>query len=163
MTTSESTFKKTELAIMGILGLFAMALITIAVIPNLRSKIKDTLISENREIIAKASGNLDALGPKVTVLKIKNKNSLSLEVYSTDESGAQILLAKIPLFEVRDGYFMLQGNATNLAITDVDKDGNLEIVAPTYDEQMVPRLNIFKYNPSTRGFDRMSAPEGYSP
>nr|WP_295901638.1 hypothetical protein [uncultured Bdellovibrio sp.] len=163
MTTSDSTFKKTELALMGLLGLVAMTLVTVAVVPSLRTKIKEAVLIEDREIIAKANGNLSASGPRVTVLKIKNKSGLSLEVYSQEENGSLILMTKLPLFETRDGYFLLQGNATNLAITDVDKDGVLEIVAPTYDEQMVPRLNIFKFNPATKTFDRMTAPEGYSP
>ncbi|HEY1078908.1 MAG TPA: hypothetical protein VGE46_02390 [Bdellovibrio sp.] len=67
-------------------------------------------------------------------------------------------MSKIPLFDARDGHVLMQGNATNLAITDVDKDGQLEIVVPTYDDQSVPRLNIFRYNPLNKAFDRATAP-----
>ena len=88
---------------------------------------------------------------------IKNKNSLSIEVYDQD-AEEMTLIAKIPLNETRDAYFSAKGNATNLALTDVDSDGALEIVAPTYDDQMIPRLNIFKYNPETKSFDRVTAP-----
>lgn len=148
---------------MGLLALVAMTLVTVAVVPSLRTKIKDVFLSGDREIIAKVSGSLSPSGPRVTVLKIKSKNALSLEVYNQEATGELSLITKLPLFENRDGYFLLQGNATNLAITDVDKDGLLEIVAPTYDDQMIPRLNIFKYNPVNKSFDRMTAPEGYSP
>ncbi|WP_374029510.1 hypothetical protein [Bdellovibrio bacteriovorus] len=163
MVTTESTFKKKELALMGVLALVAMALVTVAVVPSLRMKIKDVFWSSDREILAKVNGNIGPHGPQITVLKIKSKAALSLEVYSNDGETGLTLIAKLPLFETRDGYFLLQGNATNLALTDVDKDGTLEIVAPTYDEQMVPRLNIFRYNPATKSFDRATAPEGFEP
>lgn len=136
-----------------------MALTTVAVIPSLRTKVKETFAIEDREILAKVSGKIGALGPRVTVLKIKGHNSLTLEIYDMDGQEGTALLAKIPLAESRDGYFSLQGNATNLALTDVDSDGEMEIVAPTYDDQMVPRLNILKYNRTTKSFDRVTAPE----
>lgn len=163
MTKSESIFMKKEVILISALALVAMTLVTAVVVPSLRAKIKEAFTSTDRDVVAKVSGTLSAQGPHVTVLKIKNKNTLSLEIYATDENQALILMAKLPLFETRDGYFLLQGNATNLALTDMDKDGNPEIVAPTYDEQMVPRLNIFKFNPDTKGFDRMTAPENFSP
>lgn len=163
MTTAESSFKKNEIALMGVLALIAVTLVTVAVIPSFRTKIKETFISSDRDVIAKVSGSLSPEGPQVTILKIRSKNSLFLEVYTTKESGSTSLIAKLPLFETRDGYFLLRGNATNLALTDVDKDGNPEVVAPTYDEQMVPRLNIFKYNSTGESFDRMAAPEDYKP
>lgn len=156
-TPSESTFKKTELTLMAVLAIVAMAVITAAVIPSLRMKVKNSLISADRNIVAKVSGNLTAEGTQVTILKIKSKDSISLEVYADSLEG-QTLMTKIPLAESRDGYFLLQGNATNLAITDVDDDGNQEIVAPTYDDQMIPRLNIFRYNSATKSLDRVNAP-----
>lgn len=160
---AESTFKKKEIILMGVLALVAMTLVTVAVIPSFRTQIKETLMTMDRDVIAKVSGQLGPDGPKVMVLKIKSKNNLSLEVFATDTPEGMTLLAKIPLYETRDGYFLLQGNATNLALTDVDKDGTVEIVAPTYDDQMVPRLNIFRYNPATKSFDRVSAPENFQP
>lgn len=156
---SESTFSKKELLLMIGLAVVAMAVTTVAVVPSLRTKVKEALMMDNREILAKVSGRISAQGPRVTVLKIKSKNEISLEIYDMDGPDGMTLLAKVPLAESRDGYFSLNGNATNLALTDVDHDGSMEIVAPTYDDQMVPRLNIFKYNPNTKNFDRVSAPE----
>ncbi|KHD88522.1 MAG: hypothetical protein OM95_08405 [Bdellovibrio sp. ArHS] len=161
MTSSDTTFKKKELVMMAVLALVAMVLVTVAVVPSLRGKVKEAFVSSERNILAKVSGSLSPDGPRVTVLKIQSKNSLSVEVFSQGDGGELTLIAKLPLFEARDGYFLYKGNATNLALTDVDKDGSLEIVAPTYDDQMVPRLNIFRYNPNTKSFDRVTAPEGF--
>lgn len=157
MLSPESTFKKSELTLMAILAVIAMAMISIAVIPSLRTNIKDFFTFSGRIVIAKVSGNLGAQGPQVTILKIQNKGTLGLEIF-TDTPEGQILMTKIPMTDVRDGYFLHQGNATNLAITDIDKDGNVEIVAPTYDDQMIPRLNIFRYNPLTKSVERVNAP-----
>ncbi|HEX7674728.1 MAG TPA: hypothetical protein VF412_11190 [Bdellovibrio sp.] len=160
MTSKNDTaFSQKELILMIVLAAVAMAITTVAVVPSLRMKVKSAFSLEDREILAKVSGRISSSGPRVTVLKIKNKEGLSLEVYDMDGTEGMTLITKIPLAESRDGYFALQGNATNLALTDVDSDGAMEIVAPTYDDQMVPRLNIFKYNPDTKNFDRVSAPE----
>lgn len=160
---NDSAFKKSEILLMAILAIVAMTLVTIAVVPNLRTQVKEAFTPAQREVIAKVSGEIGPNGPHITVLKIKNGNTLGLEVYSQDENGSLTLMTKLPLFETRDGHFLLQGNATNLALTDVDNDGNLEIVAPTYDDQMIPRLNVFRFNPDSKSFDRASAPEGFEP
>lgn len=161
MTSADSAFKKTELFFLGVLALVAMALMTVAVVPSLRTAVKGALLPETRNVLAKVSGKLNAEGPKLMILKIKSQGTLSLEVFTMEDSGSLSLLAKLPLFANKDGYFHLQGSATNLALTDVDKDGTLEIVAPTYDDQMVPRLNVFRFNPETHTFDRATAPEGF--
>ncbi|WP_413291988.1 hypothetical protein ACLSU7_11235 [Bdellovibrio sp. HCB185ZH] len=156
---TDSTFTKKEIILMVGLAIVAMIVTTIAVIPNLRTSVKDLFSPDSRVVIAKVSGSLTPQGPKVTVLKIQSKNFLELEVYNLEGSDGMTIMAKIPLAESRDGYFSLKGNSTNLALTDVDGDGTSEIVAPTFDDQMVPRLNIFKYNSTTHGFDKVSSPE----
>ncbi|UOF00285.1 hypothetical protein [Bdellovibrio reynosensis] len=161
MTSADSAFKKKELIFLSVLALVAMTLITVAVIPSLKNSVKEALIPDKRTVLAKVSGKLSAEGPKLVILKIRTQDTINLEVYTLEDDGSMNLLTKLPLYSTRDGYFHLQGSATNLAVTDVDKDGTLEIVAPTYDEQMVPRLNIFRFNEESRSFDRATAPEGF--
>ncbi len=158
MTTADSTFKKKEVLFIGILAVVAMILTTIAVVPSLRSKVKESFVKEDREILGKVNGRITPEGPEVSVLKIKSTDKLSVEVYEVSPSGS-VLLTRLPLFEARDGFVSLKGSATNLALADLDKDGIQEIVAPTYDDQMVPRLNIFKFNEQTKSFDRAQSQE----
>ena len=157
--SSESVFSKKEISLLAILAVIAMILVTVAVVPGLRTSAKALFSHQDRQILAKISGDIRPQGPHITVLKIKTEEGLSLEIYSVDKTEGMTLMAKIPLSEKRDGYFSLKGNATNLALTDVDQDGAMEIVAPTYDDQMVPRLNIFKYNAESKHFERVNAPE----
>ncbi|WP_413583133.1 hypothetical protein [Bdellovibrio sp. HCB288] len=160
---TDSAFSKKEILLMIGLAIVAMVVTTIAVIPNLRNSVKELFSSDSRTVIAKVTGNLTPQGPQITVLKIHSKNTLELEVYNLTGADGLTLMAKLPLAENRDGYFTLKGNSTNLALTDVDGDGSLEIVAPTFDDQMVPRLNIFKFNSATQGFDKVSSPEEEAP
>ncbi|MGZ3770643.1 MAG: hypothetical protein ACXVCP_13615 [Bdellovibrio sp.] len=157
MTSGEPTFKKNELSLMAVLALVAMTLITMAVVPSFRTNFKGLIANKDRKVLAKAYGLINREGPEATVLKILSNGSLSLEIYENNPDAPN-LLTKIPLEESRDGFFLLQGNATNLAITDIDNDGQIEVVAPTYDSQMIPRLNIFRYNKATKSFDRVNAP-----
>jgi hypothetical protein len=155
MTTEQKTSKKETILLIA-LAVIAMAVTTIAVVPSLKTKARDFFIKSDRTILAKVDGSLTPEGPRVTVLKIKSQGEISLEVYEQKDDG-QHMMAHLSVDETRDGYFSLQGNATNLALTDVDGDGVMEIVAPTYDDQMVPRLNIFKYNSETKSFDRVNS------
>lgn len=156
---ADSPFSKNEKLLIAGLALLMMILTTVAVVPSLRAKAKALLQNENRSVLAKVSGKVNSDSPHFTILKISSPDGLSLEIYTLEEgTGKMTLSSKIRLDEKRDAFFSFQGNATNLAFTDVDNDGNLEIVAPTYDDQMVARLNIFKYNASTKNFERMISP-----
>jgi hypothetical protein len=159
MESKKSLFA-TEKLMTAVLVVLAISVTVMAVTPSLRQGLRDFFNPEQRTILAKISGDLTGHGMRVSVLKIQNRDSLALEIYSDENPETSSLMAKINLPEKRDAYFSLKGNATNLGLSDIDGDGILEILAPTFDEQMVARLNIFKFNPETRGFERVSAPAG---
>lgn len=158
MTNAESPFTRKEIVILVVLSLLSMGLITIAVIPQLRDSAKSLFAFDHRQIIAKVTGLLAPQGPHIMVLKTQDRNSLALEIYEQGANQEMTLLQKIPLQESHDGYVSLKGNATNLALTDTDGDNVMEIVTPTFDEQLIPRLNVFKYNSLTKSFSKISAP-----
>lgn len=155
---SKKTAINAESLFIGSLILIALGVTIIALTPALRHDIKKILTVDSRTILAKISGDLTGSGPIFTILKIQSGEDLFLEIYGDQNADNNSLITKINLAEKRDGYFLLKGNATNLGLTDVDGDGVLEIVAPTFDEQMVARLNIYKYNAQTHSFDRINAP-----
>lgn len=156
---AESSFSRNEKIWIIALTAVMMAMTTVAVVPGLRTKAKALIQSDSRHVLAKISGKATTDSPRFTILKISDPDGLSLEIYTLEEeTGKMILTSKLRLEEKRDAFFSFQGNATNLAFTDIDGDGVLEIVAPTYDEQMVARLNVFKYNPDSKSFDRMVSP-----
>lgn len=142
------------------LVLVALAVTAIAIIPSWRQGVRDLFTPDTRRILAKVTGDLTGQGMRVTVLKIQTRDSLILEIYDDSKTDENPLMTRITLPEKRDAYFQLKGNATNLALADIDNDGLLEIIAPTFDDQMVARLNIYKFNPTTRGFERVNPPPG---
>ncbi|MFP5518323.1 MAG: hypothetical protein ACLGGX_00340 [Bdellovibrionia bacterium] len=149
----------TRVMIYGVLALLALSATTVAVVPSLRSQAKLWLQSDNRTLVAKAQGMLTFEGPGITVLKVKQADGLFIEIYKNQNSDESIqeLMAKFKLPEDKDAHFTFQGNATNLALGDLDADGILEIMAPTFDDEMVARLHIYKYNAESQTFDRMNS------
>lgn len=159
MESKKSSFSAESLLIGGLL-LLALLVTAVAITPSWRQGVRDLFLPEQRLILAKVSGDLTGHGLHVTVLKIQMRDTLVLEVYNVEKPEESTLMARIVLPEKRDAYFQLKGNATNLGLADVDNDGTLEIIAPAFDDQMIARLNIYKYNPATHGFDRLNAPPG---
>ncbi|MBC7370741.1 MAG: hypothetical protein H7326_04195 [Bdellovibrionaceae bacterium] len=155
---SKKTLFTAEKLLIGILAVVAIFVTVLAVVPSYRQELRNYFGPEHRTILAKISGDLTGRGMRVTVLKIQTRENLVLEIYSEENPETSTIMAKIPLPEKRDAYFSLKGNATNLGLADIDDDGTLEILVPTFDEQMVARLNIYKFNVEARTFERVTAP-----
>lgn len=149
----------------GLIAIFTLATLVLglsllALNPSWKSKVRGVLVSEERKILAKTSAYLSSDGPFVSVFKVQEGSQIYLEVFSS-ENGQETprLLQKIALSPGQDGYFNFQGNATNLAISDADNDGVMDILAPTFDDQMTPRLNVYRYNPAMQVFELAQPPE----
>jgi hypothetical protein len=126
--------------------LFAMTLVA-AIHPEARTGIRDSILTDYRVLVSSAKADLSGKGEsEYTIAKIKTRNSLFLEIYQNEKDGKTTLVQKIEMPDARDGYFNFNGSATNLALADVDQDGALEILAPSFDRDLVGRLNIFRFN-----------------
>lgn len=129
-----------------------------AVVPSFRQVVKDELVHYDRTILAKAEGDISGKGDQIVIIKVKTPDSLSLEIYAKAPGKDETVFQKrLVLPEKRDGYFTYRGQETNLVMADIDHDGTLEILAPAFDENLIPRLNVFKYDPSTQSYLRMGA------
>lgn len=121
-----------------------------------REVIRENILSHSRKILAKADADLTGKGDWVTVIKVQTADSLSLEIYHTDpQHTTSEFMKRLVLPDRRDGYFTFHQNATNLAITDVDGDGRLDIIAPTFDESLIPHLNIYRFDADAKDFVKM--------
>jgi hypothetical protein len=137
------------------LGLVATAAFFAAVIPDVRASVRGTVMKDFRTVVSTATGDLGGDGNMFTVAKIKTRNNIYLEIFSSITDGAPQLVERIELADSRDAFFNFDGQATNLAIEDVNGDGRKEILAPTFDKNLVGRLNVFEYNSSTGGFNKV--------
>lgn len=138
-----------------ILSLLAIAATIVAVIPNFRDGIRRYISKEHRVVLASVRGDLRNNGTLVAVTKVRENGRLFLEFYDvTDES--MTLIQKAELADRNEGYFTFMGEATNLALANIDEDGILELLAPTFDDDLIAHLNVFKFNSSTNTFERVT-------
>jgi len=158
---SENTQKNPWTLPLLLLGLIAMALIIITTVPQFREKVQANFqTSEKRVILAKATADFNGKGLNLTVIKVKWKDQIIIEIFPYNNLKEEnSMFDRIVLSNSQDAYFSFQNNSTNLAIADVDNDGLLEILVPTYDIEQNARLNTFKLRDDERGFERMGINE----
>lgn len=125
--------------------MFAVTLVA-AVHPEARTGIRDSILTDYRVLVSSVRADLSGKGSEYTIAKVKTRESLFLEIYQNEKNGASTLVQKIEIPDARDGYFNFDGSATNLALADVDQDGSMEILAPSFDRDLVGRLNVFRFN-----------------
>jgi hypothetical protein len=137
------------------ISVFTLLLAVLTATPQLRSKVRNFLLPTSRQILATASGDFRGDGQEMFLIKIKESHQVHLEFYiKTNESlnFTQRLTLAGPL----DGYFTFQGEATNLAVTNLDPDTPLEILAPSFDDEFIAHLQIVKFNNWTQKFEFLS-------
>jgi hypothetical protein len=137
-----------------ILG-FLAALIS-ALHPQLRHDVRNYLIRDSRSILSSVHGDLLGNGSDVTVLKVKSPHHLALEIYQDQQDGSSLLLQQIEMSDKQDAYFNFGNETTNLALIDTNMDGGLEIIAPSFDQNLIGRLNVFRFNQNLKLFEQLS-------
>lgn len=139
-----------------VLGLAVLGVSVIASVPSWRDSVRSRFHGPYREIIAKARGDLTGEGLVVSVVKVKTQEGIQVEIYERGhDNDSETLLARLKFDERRDGHFNVRGQATNLALMDLDGDGILEVIVPVYDENLIPRLHVFRFDPIGKVFIRM--------
>lgn len=135
----------------------SLALAAVNLKESWRTSLRETLLPNKREVLAKARGDLVGGGANFQRTKVKTQDNLVIEVYELDPVSKKTLFrARAILPERRDGLFNYRGSATNLLLMDIDNDNGLEIIAPSFDENMVPRLHIYKFNDQSGSLDALS-------
>ena len=141
---------------MGFLLTLSVALSFINLNEDWRARIRDEFLPENREILAKVVGDLAGGGRSFTVLKIKTRSSIAIEVFENNLMTHQSLFrARAVLPEHRDAFFTYQGSAVNLLLVDTDHDGTMEIVTAAFDENLIARVHVYKFNDVTSALESL--------
>ena len=113
---------------------------------HLREQIRDLILKDKRKVLAKVIGDLSGKNKSFTILKVKTRDSLAIEVYQNIDNGLKSdFRGRYILPEKRDGHFTYQGNAVSLILMDVNADGSLEILTSAYDENLVPRMHVLRF------------------
>lgn len=123
-------------------------------VPNFKKKFKEYFVSENRTILGKVIGRLAAGSENYVILKIRQKDTIFVEIYKEDPKTETLeFQQKIDLGQKTEGHFSFKGEATNLVFTNIDDDDKLEILVPVFDAEMTARLYTIKYNDSIHQFE----------
>lgn len=154
------------------LVLCLLVLLSAFFIPKWRERLQFLVSGDDRKILAMLVEDLDRNGNPVSIFKVSEKGALFIEVYSTKtpealantlQSRSFELIQKIELPGTVDGFVSFMGEATNLAVANLDNDPYLELIIPSYNFEFVASLDIIKYNPGTKKFELMTSfdiPEG---
>ncbi len=133
------------------LAIFIFSLVVFFYSP-LRKSWRKSFAGPDREILSVALGRATP-DYDVRVAKVLTHEGIFLEIFGPLENGIEPLVDRIRLPDRRDAFFQFQGRATNLALQDLDGDHIFEIIAPTYDDSLVPHLNIYHYNRASGHFE----------
>lgn len=160
--SAEKQKQKLFLVSFPALCFISLLLIAMSLIPQTRELIRNLIVSESRTVLAKAEAVLPTGGGKLAVVKVQTADTLAIEIFESEPEGKRVTFIKrMVLPEIRDAYFNFHDQTTNLAISDLDGDGNLEILAPTFDEDLVPRLNLYRYDIEKKDLVRLG-PENFN-
>ncbi len=125
----------------------AAALVAAVLTPSVRQAAQDYVSGVGREILATAEGDVLNDSSKAKVIKYRDNEGIWVEVVKLTPDGKSEVIDRALLPDKHDGLFNYQGHVTRLAIADIDDDGTMELLAPTFDQHLVPHLNVFRYNP----------------
>jgi hypothetical protein len=137
----------------SVLLLLAAALLAAVLTPSVRNRVQEHFAQVGREVLATAEGDLMNEGSMAKVVKYRSRDGIFVEVLRVKPDGSNTMVDRIQLPDKHDGLFNFHGHVTRLAIADIDNDGKLELLAPTFDNQLVPHLNVFRYNPAITRFE----------
>lgn len=149
-----------------ILLLLSLAVIaaTLSSLPSVQNKTKALFLEDRRVILAKVNAFYGVEQTEYLILKLKDSSGIQIEIYEMagKQNTQQSFKQKFELTQDSDAYITLDKSTTNLALSDVDKDGQLDILAPSVDRNGNLRLNTFRFNSELSSFEPLVEPEKWN-
>lgn len=137
------------------LGTLCALLLLVVSKTSWRANVRHWFVKENPIVLSTIERDYFEDGRKIVFAKIKTLRGLFIDVYEKVPDGFQKPISRVRLPDDNDGFFHFRGQATNLALEDIDGDGRDEILAPSFDENHVAHLNVYTYNPATEQFEML--------
>lgn len=137
-----------------LVALFAIMLIA-TMHPDVRSAMRGSFVKDQRMVVSTVHADLIGDGTRFQIAKIKTQDALLLEIYENLPNGGTRLIERTVMTDKRDGFFTFNGQATNLAVEDINGDGRPEILAPSFDNNLVGHVNIYSYDKDAKSLTRI--------
>ena len=110
-------------------------------------------VNQQEQILSVAHGDLMNDGSLVKVIKYKTLEGIVLEFYTDiQENGSRSLISRVEIPNAKDGFFDHRGQAVQLAVADLDGDGTMELLSPTFDANLLAWLNPYYYSKEEKAF-----------
>ena len=117
-----------------------------------RTWVQNRLIPSGQKVLSIVHGDLTNDGSSIKVVKSQTIEGVVLEFYSEVQNGSRYLITRTLIPNAQDGFFDHRGQAVQLAVVDLDGDGKMELLSPTFDDKMLARLNPYHYSPAQKAF-----------
>jgi hypothetical protein len=150
------------------LSLFLIGLTIVILNQDWRDDFRKWFRGSDRTILATLRGDFDGTGQLFSVFKIRESGALFVEFYSQKSVGDGLdsevlaqstieLIQRLELPNPIDGYVTFMGEATNLAVANLDGDPMLELLVPSYNLELAASLDVIKFNAALNKFELMSS------
>ena len=148
--------------LLSLKGLFVSFLILFSVFTNFifierplkaKSWISKIHKKKSRQTLSRVEGPLTGIEMDIRVLKIKQDNEIYLEFLSKKANNSYWFINSVKLKGSREAYFDYHGDPGSLLLVDANRDGRLDVVAPTFDRFLWPHRNLVVYNRETEKFE----------
>lgn len=104
---------------------------------------KKHVFQDTRKVISMAQVTLPNADEHLQLVKVQENALLAVEVFKISKAGTQ-LVQRIELRGQKDAYFRYQGQNSNLITQELTESGDLLLIAPTMDQDLVAHLNAFR-------------------
>ncbi|MCZ0932125.1 MAG: hypothetical protein OXJ52_03120 [Oligoflexia bacterium] len=119
---------------------------------KIKSRVSQIYKKNLRQTLSRVEGPLTEIGMDIRVLKVKQEDKIYLEFLSKKANNSYWFINSVELKGSREAYFDYHGDPSSLLLVDADKDGLLDVVAPTFDKFFWPHRNLVAYNKETKKF-----------
>lgn len=149
ISLNEKKYKR-SIAVLVIIAILSAIL---SASPQIQNRVKSFFARGNRLILTKIHTFYGADQTEYLILKIKDSTGIQIEIYEVKSETQKNFKQKFELTQDSDAYITIDKNTTNLALSDIDKDNQLDIVAPSADRNGNLRLNVFRFNAELNSFE----------
>ncbi len=157
MTTNENSPNSKNTKIVFLLLSVALVIAVLSSLSSVQRLVQPLFNNSARAVLAKVSAVYGEGSLQFLILKVQDASGLQIEVYQVNPLvGSQEFKQKFDLSLDADAYVTIDKNSTNLALSDVDHDGHLDILAPSVDRNGNLRLNTFRFNEDLKMFEPYS-------
>jgi hypothetical protein len=149
ISLNEKKYKR-SIAVLVIIAILSAIL---SASPQIQNRVKSFFARDIRLILTKIRTFYGADQTEYLILKIKDSTGIQIEIYEVKSETQKNFKQKFELTQDSDAYITIDKNTTNLALSDIDKDNQLDIVAPSADRNGNLRLNVFRFNAELNSFE----------